>query len=134
MQEKEIVTEDIYVMGEDPFPELTLENVWDFIESAKTSQEIVDAYVVVDNKFWWIAGEIDEREEGTEKFEEDCAIAKTWEEPWNYMKERVIDSAKAEGLMEEDEEYPHSVAALTPIVEKYGYRNSWGWWIEKRVM
>ena len=49
----------------------------------------------------------------------------------SFLEERLIQSAKAEGLMAEAEEYPHSLVAQIPIMEMYGYRDGNGWWVRK---
>ena len=117
-------------MAGDPLPEVSLEEMWDVANNLKGTQELVDAFAGAFNKFWWVEDDVYDFEEGTEEYENACAITDAWAELMDSLEERLIQIAKAEGLMSEDEEHPHSIVALSPIMEKYGYRDGRGWWVK----
>ena len=136
MQERTwIPVEDFFeegtvIMAGDPLPEVSLEEMWDVANNLKGTQELVDAFAGAFNKFWWVEDDVYDFEEGTEEYENTCAITDAWAELMDSLEERLIQIAKAEGLMSEDEEHPHSIVALSPIMEKYGYRDGRGWWVK----
>lgn len=136
MQERTwIPVEDFFeegtvIMAGDPLPEVSLEEMWDVANNLKGTQELVDAFAGAFNKFWWVEDDVYDFEEGTEEYENACAITDAWAELMDSLEERLIQIAKAEGLMSEDEEHPHSIVALSPIMEKYGYRDGRGWWVK----
>lgn len=124
------VEEDIIVMAEDPLPDKTIEEMWHVAGNLKSTQELVDAYAVVHNKFWWIEDEIYDYPEGSEGYKNAFDVTEAWGKLMDVLEERLIQTSKTEGLMKEDEEYPHSKAAQIPIMEQYGYWDGRGWWIE----
>ena len=124
------VEEDIIVMAEDPLPDKTIEEMWYAAGNLKSTQDLVDAYAVVHNKFWWIEDEMYDYPQGSEGHEKACVATDAWGELMDHLEERLIQTAKSEGLMEKEEEYPHSKAAQIPIMEQYGYWDGRGWWIE----
>ena len=128
---EELVPAGAVIMGDDPLPDISLREMWDIALNLKDTQELADAYAGIQNKFFWIEDEIYDHRTGSEGYKKAIAITAAWGELMDYLEEILIQTAKAEGLMREDEEYPHSRAAITPIMEKYGYIDGCLWWIEK---
>ena len=46
--------EDTVIMGGDPLPDRSLEEMWVIAKNYSTTQELVDAYAGAHNKFWWV--------------------------------------------------------------------------------
>ncbi len=59
------------------------------------------------------------------------SFSDTWGALMKAMEERVIQIAKQEDPMHLNEENPESILAMTPVMEKYGYRSGDGWWKKK---
>lgn len=127
----EVFKEGTVIMGGDPLPGKTIEEMWDIAKNLRSTQELVDAYAGASNKFFWVADDEYDYEQGTEEHKAARAVTNAWEEHMSFLEERLIQSAKAEGLMAEAEEYPHSLVAQIPIMEMYGYRDGNGWWVRK---
>lgn len=58
-----------------------------------------------------------------------CTITDEWKEFLDYLEDKVVQRAKEEKLMKQDEKYPRAISSLSPIMEKYGYQNKNGWWV-----
>lgn len=116
-------------MAGDPLPEKTIEEMWETASQLKNTQELVDAFTGASNKFWWVEDDVYDYDENTEEYKKACEITKAWKELVDSLGDRLIQAAKAEGLMKIDEEHPRSIVALTPVMEKYGYHDGRGWWV-----
>ncbi|MDU0940097.1 MAG: ATP-grasp domain-containing protein [Clostridiales bacterium] len=128
---EEFFEEGTVIMGGDPLPEVSLEEMSRISASLRNAQELVDSFAGVSNKFWWVEDDVYDFEEGTAEYKLACEITDAWGALMDELEERLIRTAKEEGLMKEDEEHPNSKAALLPIMEKYGYRDINGWWVRK---
>ena len=126
---EEMFEEGTVIMAGDPLPGKTLEEMWDIANNLQSNQELVDAFAGVCNKFRWVSHDEYDYEEGTEAYKKACAITDSWVELLHFLEAKVIQLAKAEGLMEKDEEHPRSIVAQLPIMKKYGYRDGRGWWV-----
>ena len=121
--------EDTVIMGGDPLPDKSLEEMRLIAESIKTTQELVDVYAAVYNKFWWIEDDVYDFEEGTEEYKKACNVADAWETLMDDLEERVIACAVNEGLFAERQNNSGLVKQLEAFMLKYGYRDGRGWWV-----
>lgn len=122
--------EGTVIMGGDPVPGLTLEEMRAISDKELSTQELVDAYVCAHNKFWWV--EDDDYDEGTEEYIKACATTKAWAELMELFESRVVECAKREKLF--GERLPNSglVKQLEGFMDKYGYVDGRGWWVKKK--
>lgn len=65
---KDAFPEGTVIMGGDPMPDMSLDEMRDVIREISSTQELVDAYVQVHNKFWYIKDDIYDYEEDTDKY------------------------------------------------------------------
>ena len=126
---EEMFKEETVIMGGDPLPEKTIEEMWDIAGNLSSTQELVDAYAGVHNKFWWVEDIVYDYEEGTPGYKKAYANRNAWGDLMDCLEEHLIQTAKAEGLMKEDEKYPRSIVAKLPVMKHYGYRDGNGWWV-----
>ena len=96
---EDVFEEGTVIMGRDPLPDKTLEEIRDIVDQITKTQDLV------------------------------AVFAAAWGDLMDSLEERVIQRAKEERLMAEDEEHPYSIVALTPIMEMYGFRDGRGWWV-----
>ena len=94
-----------------------------------SSEELVKIFAVVHNKFWFIEVDVYDCEEGSEEYLRVSAIVDAWGRLMDQIEERLIQKAKLEGFIDISEENPHSIVALAPFMEHYGYRDGRGWWV-----
>lgn len=126
---EEFFEEGTVVMGGDPLPKKSLEEMWSIAKECRTTQELVDAYAGTSNKFFWIEDTEYDFEEGTEEHKEARAFTDAWEELIDYLEARVIARAIEEGLLAERQPNSGLVKQLDAFMRKYGYRDANGWWI-----
>ncbi len=135
MQERTwISVEDLFeegtvIMGGDPLPDKSLEEMWVIAKNYSSTQELVDAYTKAHNKFWWVEDDEYDFEEGTEEHKKARAITDAWGELMDFFRERVIACAIEEGLFAERQPDSGLVKQLEAFMKKYGYRDGRGWWV-----
>lgn len=125
---KECFPEKGVILSGDPMPDKTAEQM--ILEVARIShtQELVDAYVQVHNKFWCIEDDLCDYEEGSDEYIRVRQIVDAWGEIMHALDEKVIASAKEEGLLLERQSGTGIIKQLEAFMNKYGYRDSHGWW------
>ena len=94
-------------------------------------QELVDAYVNVHNKFWYIEDDLYDYEEGTEEYERFRSIVETWGEMMDELDSRIMKKAEEQGLLAPRQKNSGTVKQLEAFMDKYGYRDGCGWWVKK---
>ena len=135
MQERTwISAEDFFeegtvIMGGDPLPDRSLEEMWVIAQTYSTTQELVNAYAGAHNKFFWIEDAEYDFEEGTEEYKKACEITDAWGQVMDYLEERVVSCAIEEGLFAARQPDSGLVKQLEGFMEKYGYRDGRGWWV-----
>ena len=117
------------IMCGDPLPSRSLEEMWVIAKSYSTTQELVDAYAGAHNKFWWVEDDEYDFEEGTEEHKKACSVTDAWKQVMDYLEERVVVCAIAEGLFAERRPDSGLVKQLEAFMAKYGYRDGRGWWV-----
>ena len=126
---EDLFEEGTVIMGGDPLPDRSLEDMWVIAKNYSTTQELVDAYAGAHNKFWWVEDDQYDFEEGTEEHIKTRAVTKAWEQVLDYLEERVITCAIEEGLFAERQPNSGFVKQMEAFMEKYGYRDGRGWWV-----
>jgi len=121
--------EGTVIMGGDPLPDRSLEEMWVIAKNYSTTQELVDSYAGAHNKFWWVEDDEYDFEEGTEEHKKACAVTDAWGELMNFLEERVVACATEEGLLAERQPNSGLIKQLEAFMKKYGYRDGQGWWV-----
>lgn len=126
----EKVVDDVRVLISEPMPDITIDEMRAIITKISSVQELVDAYVNVHNKFWYIEDDVYDYEEGTLEYNEICSKVALWRQLMNSLDDQILRKASEEGLLMERKEGAGTVAQLTKFMDKYGYKNGSGWWIK----
>ena len=121
--------ENAAIMLGNPYSDMTVDEIQKNIQEACTTQELVDAFVLVRNEYAYIASDLDELEEGTAQYDEIETTVNSYRAMYDLLKEKVLTAAKQEKLLELDQHGLGSMKQLEPFMNKYGYRNGCGWWI-----
>ena len=93
-------------------------------------EELVDAYVLVHNKFWYIEDDLYDYEEGTEDYIRVRDNVEAWGEMMDLLDDRVMSTAKEEGLLAERQPDSGTIKQFEEFMKKYGYRDGRGWWVK----
>lgn len=115
----------------DPMPDMSVEDMQRLILSISTTQELVDAYVNIHNKFWFIEDDIYDYDEGTEEYEKVRSVMDAWGDMMDKLDTRIMQTADEEGLLAERQPNSGTVKQLEGFMDKYGYCNGCGWWVKK---
>ena len=123
---------NVTVFLRDPMPGKNIDEMKQEIADIKTAQELVDAYVNIHNKFWFIEDDFYDYDEGTEKYEIAYKNVAAWGDMMQELDKRVMEAADQEGLLAEKQPNHGTIRQLKAFMDKYGYRDSCGWWIKKK--
>ena len=127
---EEAISENAVILAGDPMPDVSVEDMKKTIDAIVTTQELVDAYVNVHNKFWFIEDEVYDYEKYTEEYERACTIVDAWGDLMDELDKRIMKTAEEEGLLSEPIPNAGAVKRLTGFMNKYGYRDGCGWWVK----
>ena len=69
----------VVILAGDPLPDVSAEEMQQIISLITTTQELVNAYVNVHNKFWFIEDDLYDYDEGTDEYEKIRAVVDAWD-------------------------------------------------------
>lgn len=127
---EEFFPEGTVILSGNPMPDKTAEQMQLEIEQISNTQELVDAYVLVHNKFWYIEDDLYDYEEGTEDYIRVRDNVEAWGEMMDLLDDRVMSTAKEEGLLAERQPDSGTIKQFEEFMKKYGYRDGRGWWVK----
>lgn len=127
---EELFPEGTVVLAADPMPDRTIEEMRIIIEQIASTQDLVDAYVNVHNKFWFIEDDLYDFEEGTPEYEKVRTTVDAWGELMDELDRKVMQAASNEGLLTEKLPDSGTIKQLETFMNKYGYRDGRGWWVK----
>lgn len=128
---EELIHEDTVILAGDSMENEFVNDVRSSIQNALSVQDLVDYYVMVHNKFWFVEDNLYDFEKGTPEYEEIYKVVCEWEELMNELDNKIMNQAEAEGLLDERKPNSGTVKQLERFMDKYGYRNGSGWWVKK---
>lgn len=128
---EEFFPDGAVILAGDPMPDISEEEMRARISLITTTQELVDAYVNVHNKFWYIEDEVYDYEEGTNEYTAACETVDAWGEMMRELDQRIMEIAEERGLLDERKPNSGTVKQLERFMNEYGYRNGCGWWVKK---
>ena len=127
---KEFFTDGTAILIGDPMPDKSVEQMQLDIASISSTQELVDVYVQVHNKFWYIEDALYDYEEESEEYIRVKEIVEAWGEMMDLLDKKIMVAAKEEGLLAERQPNSGTVKQLESFMKKYGYKDGGGWWIK----
>lgn len=121
-------TENFVIMGGEPYPNVTPEDIWSRFHGHLSGQDLADAFAVCSNKFWWVEDNVYDYEEGTLEHKNAQAITAEWCGLMDEYEEQILSILRSEEI-----EIPNRgrITVLAPFMERYGYKDGNGWWIKK---
>lgn len=118
---------NITVMISEPGANLTIEIAQKFYREINSEQELANLYSVVSNKAWWLADNDFDYEEGTEQYKESHRITEQWFVLEEKLKKDIFKILRKEGIKIPKRGH---IVVLEPFMQRYGYQNGDGWWIQ----
>ena len=98
-------------------------------DQISSKQQLARLYAAVDNKYSWLASDMDELAEGSDEYIKVSAVVDAWKKLAHELKDRVMTNAEEEGLLGALKENQGYIWRIIPFMEKYGIRNGRGWWV-----
>lgn len=122
--------ESAVVLTGDPIPDKNIDEMRKDVENITSTQELVNAYVTVHNKFWYIEDDLYDCNEDTIQYEKMRAEVDAWGALMNELDHKVLISASKAGLLAEKQPNFGTVKQLEAFMKKYGYRDGCGCWVK----
>ena len=116
------------IIAGDPAPDLDIEKARELILKISSEQELADLYADVCNKAFWIEDEEYDYDEGTEEHIKACQITDEWFYEEEKLREIIFYILRNEGIEIPERGY---ITVLSIFMERNGYRDGNGWWVEK---
>ena len=126
-----VITEGAVILDGSSANNISIEDMKQIIADIKTTQDLADAYAAVNNIWPIKEDEIYDYEEGTKEYERACLVSDSWSDLLEELEERAIEVASEEGLIDENMKDAGTFYQLERFMNKYGYYDGPGWWIEK---
>ena len=126
-----VITEGAVILDGSSANIISIEDMKQIIADIKTTQDLADAYATVNNIWPIKEDEIYDYEEGTKEYERACLVSDSWSDLLEELEERAIEVASEEGLIDENMKDAGTFYQLERFMNKYGYYDGSGWWIEK---
>ena len=121
--------QDFFIMGSEPLPDLSVDDVRQWLTEHTDKQSIIDAYAAVHNKAWWIEDNEYDYEEGTTAYAYACEQTDAWFTLMDELQEIIFGYLRDKGIPIPEKGY-HKV--LVPFMEQHGYNDGNGWWVKKK--
>ena len=119
---------DFFIMGSEPLPNLSVDDIRQWLTEHTDKQSIIDAYAAVHNKAWWIEDNEYDYEEGTTAYTYACEQTDAWFALMDELLEIIFGYIRDEGIIIPEKGYN---TVLAPFMEKHGYNDGNGWWMKK---
>ena len=106
----------------------SVEEIRNWLKENTDTKSLAVAFALADDKSSAVSFDVDDYEEGTEKYKKACQIEYEWFSLEEELKERIFDILRSEGV-----EIPETgqIEVLEPFMKRYGYFDGNGWWIRK---
>ncbi len=118
----------IFVMCEEPMPDLTIEKANQIFDEIETEKDIADLFAIVHNKAWWIEDEEYDFEAGTEEHKKAAERTDMWFALSDKLRNMIFNILKSEGV---DIPEKGQIVVLEPFMKRNGFIDGSGWWIKE---
>lgn len=103
------------------------------LKAVSSTQDLVDAYVESYYKYKFYEDSEYDHEEGAKEYEDACALTDRWSDLMDDLESKVLKAALDEGLLSANSADQGMIKQLEAFMDKYGYRNTGGWWVKKDI-
>ena len=119
---------NVFVLTSEPFSNISVHDIREWLTHNSSIQNIVDAYVVVHEKYICVEDDVYDYEIGTVKYNSARLISDEWFSLMEELQKRIFDTMRSEGYTIPDKGYYY---AMIPFMKRFGYRDGNGWWIKE---
>lgn len=121
--------QDYFIMGSEPLPDVSIDDIRKWLSEHTDKQSTIDAYAAVHNKAWWIEDNEYDYEEGTTAYAYACEQTDAWFSLLKELEEIIFGYLRDEGIMIPEK---CQITVLALFMEKHGYYDANGWWVKKK--
>lgn len=109
------------------FSDITPAKMKRYFFGKQTEKDLADAFAIASNKFFLLADNEYDYEEGSKEYIEACAITDEWCALMNDYEEKILEILRSEGVI-----IPETgrIRVLKPFMARNGYIDGTGWWIK----
>ena len=127
---EEIFSDGAVVLASEPMPGKSIDDMRREVDEITSTKELVDAYVAVHNKFWFIEDDLYDYEEDSSEYVEVRERIDAWGDLMDTLNQKIMKAAAEEGLLAERQPNSGTIKQLEQFMLKYGYRDGSGWWVK----
>lgn len=114
------------IIGREPVPDLSPEDVREWLAHHNDENGLARAFAAADNKFWWVEDNKYDYREGTPEYEKAVRTTNAWGTLMAELKDKIFAILKTEHINIPE---TRQIEILKPFMERNGYYNGNGWWI-----
>ena len=118
---------DIVIMASDPILDKTPTDVRNYFAERKTEKDLADAFAIASNKFFWVADNEYDYEEGTREHRLAREITDEWCALMDEYEEKIFKILVSEGAVISENA---RIRVLKPFMARNGYVDGNGWWVK----
>ena len=109
------------------FSDITPAKMKRYFFGKQTEKDLADAFAIASNKFFLLADNEYDYEEGSKEYVEARAITDEWCALMNEYEEKILEILRSEGVI-----IPETgrIRVLKPFMARNGYIDGTGWWIK----
>ncbi|MBR5144783.1 MAG: hypothetical protein IKW53_07015 [Clostridia bacterium] len=115
------------IINSNLFSDIIPEKVRNCFLDKQTEKDLADAFAIASNKFFLLADNEYDYEEGSKEYVEARAITDEWCALMNEYEEKILEILRSEGVI-----IPKTgrIRVLKPFMARNGYMDGTGWWIK----
>lgn len=122
-----MTSKDFFVMGQEPFPEVSLDEVKKRFDGTLSEQALADAFAICSNKFWWFEDNEYDYEEGTLEYQQARAVTDAWHQLMEQYEALIFDVLRNKNITIPKQ---GTIRVLIPFMKENSYYDGNGWWVK----
>lgn len=119
----------MYVMGKEPLPNMTAEDLKQFFADKQSEKDLADAFAMASNKFWWVEDDEYDYDVGTPEHVKAQSITDAWRKLMGEYEHRILSILQGEGIAVPE---TGRIDVLILFMKRYGYIDGNGWWVKEK--
>ena len=115
-------------ISQEPLSKISVHDIRNWLSHNNSIQNIVDAYVVVLEKYICVEDDVYDYEIGTVEYNSARLKSDEWFSLMKELQKQILDEMRSEGYTIPEKGYYY---AMIPFMKRFGYRDGNGWWIKE---
>ena len=120
--------EAIFIMAEDPTPEITPQDIKCQYSLPLAENELAEVFAITSNKFWWMEDIVYDYDEESPEYKQAKALVTEWQSLMELYEVQIFGILESEGVVIPER---GQIDVLIPFMERNGYEDCAGWWMKK---